>query len=271
MKPNLNADLGQESLEDLKLSRTRIMEVPIAKNPTIEEGRPVFPEGFGKKGEQVDLVGTTIIKVADIKRELDTQPVALPKRNVKKQPNYKLFGILGVVVIAVIGLLLFFLLPSKSEPKETTVTKTEQKNLPQNEKITVELDKKAETSGLPHKASTKVIGGGYILGTTVYHPDEPTKLYTDFELFAPENKQEVSNDETAKKINAEFQKTLPKLGDTIEVKDKEKTTIETYKMSDGTYQTIALFDGKPFAYIVTDKDGHHTNNVTSFYISDVAK
>ena len=152
--------------------------------------------------------------------------------------------------------------PKHKEPKQ---------ELSYNDKLKDDLEKKANSSGLPHKVSMTTIGGGYILGSTVYHPDEPTKLYTDFELFAPETKQDVANDATAKKIKAEFEKSLPKLGDTIEVKDKSKITLETYKMSDNTYQTIALYDGKPFAYIVTDKDGHHTNNVTSYYISEVAK
>ena len=152
--------------------------------------------------------------------------------------------------------------PKQEEPKQ---------ELSYNDKLKDDLEKKANSSGLPHKVSMTTIGGGYILGSTVYHPDEPTKLYTDFELFTPETKQDAATDATAKKIKAEFEKSLPKLGDTIEVKDKSKVTLETYKMSDNTYQTIALYDGKPFAYIITDKDGHHTNNVTSYYISEVAK
>ena len=46
--------------------------------------------------------------------------------------------------------------------------------------------------------------------------------------------------------------------------------MEIYKQK-SEYQTILLYDGKPFAYVSTDKDLVSTNHVTGEYVSKVAK
>lgn len=268
-----------------------------------ENGQPEYPEGYGLKGEQVDLKGLVVVEMnssvdidestEDIAEEsideddtgvvetVDDEPLEFEFEDSfgDKIARHKNKILCGVIAILLGGGIYSYIHKDYNRQVEQTPTQAVEQpkhdepkpELSYNDKLKEELERKATTSGLPHKVTMTTIGGGYILGSTVYHPDEPTKLYTDFELFAPETKQDVANDATAKKIKVEFEKSLPKLGDTIEVKDKSKITLETYKMSDNTYQTIALNDGKPFAYIVTDKDGHHTNNVTSYYISDVAK
>lgn len=270
---------------------TETIEQPIVDTKSIiqdlvedenSEGRPEYPEGYGVEGEQLDLKGTIIEEIFPDKEpseELDDESDDFDY--IEEKPTNKKKWIAFFIAMFAIGGLGGWMYaahqdkakaPEQVEQKQEAPKHKEPKQeLSYNDKLKDDLEKKANSSGLPHKVSMTTIGGGYILGSTVYHPDEPTKLYTDFELFAPETKQDVANDATAKKIKAEFEKSLPKLGDTIEVKDKSKITLETYKMSDNTYQTIALYDGKPFAYIVTDKDGHHTNNVTSYYISEVAK
>ena len=280
--------IGDESSEPTVDTKSIIQDLVEDENP--EEGRPEYPEGYGVQGERLDLKGTVIEEIfpdeepsesgeEESDEELDEESDDFDY--IEEKPTNKKKWIAFFIAVFALGGLGGWLYaahqdkakePEQVEQKQETPKQEESKQeLSYNDKLKEDLEKKANSSGLPHKVSMTTIGGGYILGSTVYHPDEPTKLYTDFELFAPETKQDVANDATAKKIKAEFEKSLPKLGDTIEVKDKSKITLETYKMSDNTYQTIALYDGRPFAYIVTDKDGHHTNNVTSYYISDVAK
>lgn len=287
------ADTVTEPIEQEPIVDTKSIIQDLVEDENPEEGRPEYPEGYGVEGEKLDLKGTIIEEifpdetpesVEDESDELDEESDDFDY--IEEKPINKKKWIAFFIAVFALGGLGGWMYaahqdkvkaPEQVEQKQDAPKQEEPKQeepkqeLSYNDKLKEDLEKKANSSGLPHKVSMTTIGGGYILGSTVYHPDEPTKLYTDFELFAPETKQDVANDATAKKIKAEFEKSLPKLGDTIEVKDKSKITLETYKMSDNTYQTIALNDGKPFAYIVTDKDGHHTNNVTSYYISDVAK
>lgn len=276
-----------ESSEPVVDTKTIIQDLVEDENP--EEGRPEYPEGYGVEGEKLDLKGTIIEEIfpdEETSEVIEETSEAIEDESddfdyIEEKPTNKKKWIAFFIAVFVLGGLggwMYAAHQDKAKAPEQVEQKNEEpkqeepkQELSYNDKLKDDLEKKANSSGLPHKVSMTTIGGGYILGSTVYHPDEPTKLYTDFELFAPETKQEVATDATAKKIKAEFEKSLPKLGDTIEVKDKSKITLETYKMSDNTYQTIALYDGKPFAYIVTDKDGHHTNNVTSYYISEVAK
>lgn len=278
---------GDGSSEPAVDTKTIIQDLVEDENP--EEGRPEYPEGYGVEGEKLDLKGTIIEEIfpdeetpESVEDESDEHDEESDDFDyIEEKPTNKKKWIAFFIAVFALGGLGGWMYaahqdkakaPEQVEQKQEAPKQEEPKQeLSYNDKLKEDLEKKANSSGLPHKVSMTTIGGGYILGSTVYHPDEPTKLYTDFELFAPETKQDVASDATAKKIKAEFEKSLPKLGDTIEVKDKSKVTLETYKMSDNTYQTIALYDGKPFAYIVTDKDGHHTNNVTSYYISEVAK
>lgn len=283
------ADTVTEPIEQEPIVDTKSIIQDLVEDENPEEGRPEYPEGYGVEGEKLDLKGTIIEEIFPDEElsepDEETSEVIEDESDdfdyIEEKPTNKKKWVAFFIAVFAIGGLGGWMYaahqdkakaPEQVEQKQEAPKQEEPKQeLSYNDKLKDDLEKKANSSGLPHKVSMTTIGGGYILGSTVYHPDEPTKLYTDFELFAPETKQDVANDATAKKIKAEFEKSLPKLGDTIEVKDKSKITLETYKMSDNTYQTIALYDGKPFAHIVTDKDGHHTNNVTSYYISEVAK
>lgn len=280
------ADTVTETIEQEPIVDTKSIIQDLVEDENPEEGRPEYPEGYGVQGEKLDLKGTVIEEIFPDEEPSESGEEESDEESddfdyIEEKPTNKKKWIAFIIVVFALGGLGGWMYaahqdkakePEQIEQKQEAPKQEEPKQeLSYNDKLKEDLEKKANSSGLPHKVSMTTVGGGYILGSTVYHPDEPTKLYTDFELFTPETKQEVATDATAKKIKAEFEKNLPKLGDTIEVKDKSKITLETYKMSDNTYQTIALYDGKPFAYIVTDKDGHHTNNVTSYYISEVAK
>ena len=297
MKPNLTST-DKDSIENLrreyqerKLSRTqelRIQEIeqhirkeePLNLSETIPlaeaDSLQTIPlTDIGRKGEAIDLVGTIVTQV--LPRQLVTDELlsqttedANQLRSLKK-PLPKFWWIVPIipVFLLVFGFGIWKWTHQNSHPAVTTEQTSSIKTYLST--VQEKLEETAKSSNLSYKIATQNLAGGYILGATVYNPDDPTKLYTDFELFNPETKSAVADDENGKKITEELTKALPKIGDTIEVKDKEKVTLETYKQSDDTYQTIALFDGKPFAYVNTDKEGHHIVNVTSYYVSDVAK
>ena len=46
--------------------------------------------------------------------------------------------------------------------------------------------------------------------------------------------------------------------------------METYKLDDGTYSTILLYDKKPFAYVTSDAELNMVNHATTYYVKDVA-
>lgn len=146
----------------------------------------------------------------------------------------------------------------------------EEDNTSEKDKLQNKLEESVKSVNTPTKVTTEELFGGYILGSTTYYPDDPQKLYIDFTIKAPKEKQPQADDETALKILKTLKSTLPKINDTIEVKDKSKVSMEIYKQK-SEYQTILLYDGVPFAYVSTDKDLVSTNHVTGEYISKVAK
>lgn len=160
----------------------------------------------------------------------------------------------------------------KQEVKEEVKQeeKTEDDSKSEKEKLQSKLEDSVKSINTPTKVATEDLFGGYILGSTTYYPDDPQKLYIDFTIKAPKEKQPQAVDETALKILKTLKSTLPKINETIEVKDKSKVTMEIYKQK-SEYQTILLYDGKPFAYVSTDKDLVSTNHVTGEYVSKVAK
>lgn len=156
----------------------------------------------------------------------------------------------------------------KQEVKQEEKTEDDSKS--EKEKLQSKLEDSVKSINTPTKVATEDLFGGYILGSTTYYPDDPQKLYIDFTIKAPKEKQPQADDETALKILKTLKSTLPKINETIEVKDKSKVTMEIYKQK-SEYQTILLYDGKPFAYVSTDKDLVSTNHVTGEYVSKVAK
>lgn len=181
---------------------------------------------------------------------------------------------MALLFISLASVITLFVNQSSSEAQVATQQEVQVSRTPQSEQntdkaFTAELKKKADETGTPYAVSTELLGGGYTLGITTYNPNKTSDIFMDYAIKAPDEKQAVIDDDTAKKIEENLKKDLPTINVSIHVKDKDKVTMETYKVDD-KYQTILLYDAKPFAYVVTDKDGMSTNYVTSYYVTDVA-
>ena len=181
---------------------------------------------------------------------------------------------MALLFLSLASVITLFVNQSSSEAQvatqqEVQVSRTSQSEQNTDKAFTAELKKKADETGTPYAVSTEQLGGGYTLGITTYNPNKTSDIYMDYAIKAPDEKQTAIDDDTAKKIEENLKKDLPTINVSIHVKDKDKVTMETYKVDD-KYQTILLYDAKPFAYVVTDKDGMSTNYVTSYYVTDVA-
>lgn len=181
---------------------------------------------------------------------------------------------MALLFLSLASVITLFVNQSSSEAQvatqqEVQVSRTSQSEQNTDKAFTAELKKKADETGTPYAVSTEQLGGGYTLGITTYNPNKTSDIYMDYAIKAPDEKQPVIDDDTAKKIEENLKKDLPTINVSIHVKDKDKVTMETYKLDD-KYQTILLYDAKPFAYVMTDKDGMSTNYVTSYYVTDVA-
>lgn len=197
--------------------------------------------------------------------------------------GFKIISILLLILsVVILGVGLFFYNKTSKQPQpqeqqpqpqveqQKQEQPKEEDNTSEKDKLQNKLEESVKSVNTPTKVATEELFGGYILGSTTYYPDDPQKLYIDFTIKAPKEKQPQADDETALKILKTLKSTLPKINDTIEVKDKSKVTMEIYKQK-SEYQTILLYDGVPFAYVSTDKDLVSTNHVTGEYISKVAK
>lgn len=131
------------------------------------------------------------------------------------------------------------------------------------------LTNEAAATKKPYQITASSIGGGYILGNISYYPADATKQYNDYSITAPSKASKGLKTDKAKKIEAQLKKNLPTINKTIHVKNKKKVSMATFLVGDKTYNTILLYDGKPFGYVQTDKNGRLTNVVTTYYIQKV--
>lgn len=131
------------------------------------------------------------------------------------------------------------------------------------------LTAEAAATKKPYQITASSIGGGYILGNISYYPADATKQYNDYSITAPSKASKGLTTDKAKKIEAQLKKNLPTINKTIHVKNKKKVSMATFLVGDKTYNTILLYDGKPFGYVQTDKNGRLTNVVTTYYIQKV--
>lgn len=191
-----------------------------------------------------------------------TEQVEKVKKKLNKKWVVGLISLLiGIFVIFMIGM--FMNKPQPSQQETATATS----NVKTEQEINKSLENIAKATTLPYVVDIKDIGGGYRLSTTTYYPNDDLKKYIDYEIHASE-KQNVVDDDMSKKIQEQLKSQLPKINDTITVKDGSKVSLETYKHEEN-YVTILLYDKKPFAYIVTDKQGISISTVTTYYASDV--
>ena len=132
-----------------------------------------------------------------------------------------------------------------------------------------DLIKQASISNVPYSVAVGQIGGGYLLGATTYHPNDPSKSYIDYTIVAPSKEEDTLTTDKVKEIEKNLTSNLPNIGDIIKVKDGSKVSVKTFQ-HDGSYTTVIFYDGKPFAYAVTGDDGHSLTHVTSYYVTSVA-
>lgn len=281
-------DVIIEMFEEPKTSNS------IPEEPTPEPTPP--PEENEAEGElpEYDPEYILVEDIEDTPLENSTEtPKEKPKKDglfkqLKQEykelsKGFKIISILLLILsVVILGVGLFFYNKTSKQPQpqeqqpqpqveqQKQEQPKEEDNTSEKDKLQNKLEDSVKSINTPTKVATEELFGGYILGSTTYYPDDPQKLYIDFTIKAPKEKQPQADDETALKILKTLKSTLPKINDTIEVKDKSKVTMEIYKQK-SEYQTILLYDGIPFAYVSTDKDLVSTNHVTGEYISKVAK
>ena len=198
-----------------------------------------------------------------------------------KRKSVIISGVVGLIAVAILGAFVASRTSNSStnnnKPstsistnKSSSSASSSSKSLSYEDALKEKLDKEASTSKTEHKVDISNVGGGYLLGMVTYYPNDASKSYIDYSLTKPEHSVDVVKDETSEKIETELKSKLPTINDTIKVKDKDKLTMETYKLDDGTYSTILLYDKKPFAYVTSDAEFNMVNHVTTYYVSDVA-
>lgn len=292
-EPEIELGKAGEVLEAEEDVIVEMFEEPNTPKTTSEEttSELIAEPEEDKAGSELQEFDPEYILVDDINEKSTEVPKEKPKKDglfkqLKEEykelsKGFKIISVLLLLLsVVILGVGLFFYNKTSKhvdQPQQPTPQVKQKQEQPKEEDNTSEKDKlqnKLEESvksvNTPTKVTTEELFGGYILGSTTYYPDDPQKLYIDFTIKAPKEKQPQADDETALKILKTLKSTLPKINDTIEVKDKSKVTMEIYKQK-SEYQTILLYDGVPFAYVSTDKDLVSTNHVTGEYISKVAK
>lgn len=222
------------------------------------------------KQEKLDLSNTVESEDRLDLTQTQSIPVIIQEPIIKhytpKWVKYIVMVCLALAGVSVTGLVVF----SQSEqPQEIKVTKTKESEVQDEKSFTADLKKQADATGVPYEVKTEIIGGGYVLGITTYNPDKVSELYVDYAIHKPKKAVKQADDDKAKQIIKSFKESLPVINKSIKVKDKEKVSMEIYKVDTG-YQTILLYDKKPCAYVNTDANNISTNFVTSYYVTDVA-
>lgn len=200
---------------------------------------------------------------------IDEKPVWYKRKGV-------IIGAIVAVLIVLIGVTTVVTINMMhKKPAVTKITKTKtssssSKVVDPVEQLTENLKTEAKKSGIDNNVEVSQIGGGYLLGAVTYYPNDATKSYVDYSITKPEKTSELVSDETSEKIEKTLKEKLPTINDTLKIKDKSKLTMETYKLDDGTYSTVLLYDKKPFAYVTSDTDLNMVNHATTYYVKDVA-
>lgn len=192
-----------------------------------------------------------------------------------KRKGFIIGGIVALllILVGVTTVVTINMMHKKPAVTKTTKTKTSSsssKIVNPVEQLTKNLKTEAEKSGIETNVEVSQIGGGYLLGAVTYYPNDTTKSYVDYSITKPEKTSELVSDEISAKIEKALKEKLPTINDTLKIKDKSKLSMETYKLDDGTYSTILLYDKKPFAYVTSDAELNMVNHATTYYVKDVA-
>ena len=138
-------------------------------------------------------------------------------------------------------------------------------------KVIKKLTSDAKATKQPFQVTAKSIGGGYILGNINYYPNDATKQYNDYSIEVPTKVTNPTQNDRSKQIEDKLKKDLPTINKTIHVIDKNKVSMKTYEIEPDIYDTILLYDNKPFGFVKTDKQNQMTNVVTTYYVQHVTK
>lgn len=249
----------------------------------IEEVVEPVVEDTSEPVVEVDTVhiNTPILDVSDVDEDDIEYDVDLEDDVVDEKPVW--YKRKGVIIGAVVALLLVLIgvttvvtinmmhkKPAVTKTTKTQTNSSSSKVVDPVEQLTENLKAEAKKSGIDNNVEVSQIGGGYLLGAVTYYPNDATKSYVDYSITKPEKTSELVSDETSEKIEKALKEKLPTINDTLKIKDKSKLTMETYKLDDGTYSTVLLYDKKPFAYVTSDTDLNMVNHATTYYVKDVA-
>lgn len=267
-----------EVAEDVELSDS-VEEV----SEDIEEVVEPVVEDTSEPVVEVDTVhiDTPILDVPDvdeddIEYDVDLEDDVIDEKPVwYKRKGFVIGGIVALllILIGVTTVVTINMMHKKPAVTKTTKTKTSSsssKVVDPVEQLTKNLKTEAEKSGIETNVEVSQIGGGYLLGAVTYYPNDTTKSYVDYSITKPEKTSELVSDEISAKIEKALKEKLPTINDTLKIKDKSKLSMETYKLDDGTYSTILLYDKKPFAYVTSDAELNMVNHATTYYVKDVA-
>ena len=253
-----------EDIEDV----SEDVEVSEPVVDTIHTETPILDSSDVDEDVDVDIDADDIdYDVEDV--DVDEKPVWYKRKSV-------VIGAIVAVLLVMIGVttvVTINMMHKKPAVTKTTKTKTSSsssKVVDPIEQLTENLKADAKKSGIDNNVEVSQIGGGYLLGAVTYYPNDATKSYVDYSITKPEKTSELVSDETSEKIEKALKEKLPTINDTLKIKDKSKLTMETYKLDDGTYSTVLLYDKKPFAYVTSDTDLNMVNHATTYYVKDVA-
>ena len=274
---NASEELVEVS-EDVKVSDS-VEDV----SEDIEEVVEPVVEDTSEPVVEVDTVhiDTPILDVPDVDEDDIEYDVDLEDDVIDEKPVW--YKRKGVIIGAVVALLLVLIgvttvvtinmmhkKPAVTKTTKTQTSSSSSKVVDPVEQLTENLKADAKKSGIDNNVEVSQIGGGYLLGAVTYYPNDTTKSYVDYSITKPEKTSELVSDETSEKIEKALKEKLPTINDTLKIKDKSKLTMETYKLDDGTYSTVLLYDKKPFAYVTSDTDLNMVNHATTYYVKDVA-
>lgn len=160
----------------------------------------------------------------------------------------------------------------KSKSSNSDQTQADNISYDANEKKVIKkLTSDAKATKQPFQVTAKSIGGGYILGNINYYPNDATKQYNDYSIEVPTKVTNPTQNDRVKQIEDKLKKDLPTINKTIHVIDKNKVSMKTYEIEPDIYDTILLYDNKPFGFVKTDKQNQMTNVVTTYYVQHVTK
>lgn len=265
-------ETGEPVVEDV----TDIVSEPVVDNVTEIASEPVIDDVAISDGTEPFVESSDIEDDEDFDIVFDTEDDIVDDKPVWYKRKGIIIGAVVTLLLILIGVTTVVTINMMhKKPAVTKTTKTKASSSSSTvvdpvEQLTETLKTEAKKSGIDNTVEVSQIGGGYLLGAVTYYPNDTTKSYVDYSITKPEKTSELVSDETSEKIEKALKEKLPTINDTLKIKDKSKLTMETYKLDDGTYSTVLLYDKKPFAYVTSDTDLNMVNHATTYYVKDVA-